>query len=1047
MSNIKKWIDEAKQLLAKLSASGQPGVCTFRQGDIAGCETIGFDDSSWKKVLGKGAPIPGIATDSILTGRKEIKLDLCDWSMVDGPAAMRKRLVLADEIEGIATTGSKIYITMTMLAPLEIYIDGKKAAGFRYWGDTRQCELIVTENYTPGTEHVVVFKTPQNDGDAHLGVYFNCEAVEQSMLELSTAVEQLTFVQRLHALHGSKLDRAVDRLEAILDTDAVVSRDWKKIAETLQQIDEALAPIDEYAKEFKIHIIAHSHLDMNWLWDYEDTLDICVRDFRTMCDIMDENPDLRFSQSQTCVYDIVEREDPKTFERVLQKIKEGTWEVTAATWSEHDLNLSGSEIFAHQLLTASDYVRNVLKTQSSRVCWEPDTFGLPATAPNILAKAGIEYFYHFRCGSGNSINWWEGTDGSRLLDFCFGPYNNSLRPTNLMPVTYDLFDKYGLKTAMFVFGVGDHGGGPTRNDIRIKHYLDQKPGLPKLVFSKVCDFFDEALQQMHDYPVVKGEQNFIFEGCYTTKSEIKKLLRYGETNLLNSEAVMALKRMYGTNVSEEYSEIINAWRKVCFNGFHDISCGCNIADADAHDYKIGREAIESAQKIIPNVKEVPGVVTVFNQLCIERDELVCMTAPEGIPETGTLLDAYGQETPYQITNGTLHFVASALPAFSSAGYILSTSACECTDRKIDVDMKYGKNDGSVCTLETSRYSLQVSSRTGTIVTLYDKIEKKDVLQRFKGRPEVSYAFKAEKSSNALMMQYEEPHIMSAWTIGNIKECRNLLEVTDISLVANGPVFATLKVVKKLNDTTFTQFITLYEDLDRIDFDIDVDWHEFGHHLTGVPMLKVGFSSDIKDPEYVYEIPMGNLARTISGSELPALRYVAMCGENRGVVLLNDCKHGFYTEGNMLYMTLSRGSYSPDARPDEGRITASYALLPYYGARDMAYISNEAASFTQKPLSYFGSVVTDGDEYPNLMVEDENVVVTCVKPSHYTDGIIVRIMESHGIRTETGVQLGADFKFAYETDITERVLRPIPCADSVAEIVLMPNEIKTILFER
>lgn len=1047
MSNMKNWINEVNQLLARLSAAGQPGVCTFHQGNVDGCEMTDFDDSSWKQVMGKGAPIPGITTDSIVSGQKEVKLDLCDWSMVDGPAAMRKKLMPDDLIEGIPTKGTKVYVTMTMLAPLDIYIDGNKAASFRYWGDTRQCELVITESYVPGTQHIIVFKTPQNDGDAHLGVCFNYEIVERRMLELSTAIEQLTFIGRLHALYGSKIDKTLARLEDILDTKAIIDRDWDKIDETLIQIDKALIPIDRYAKEFKVHIIAHSHLDMNWLWDYEDTVDICVRDFRTLCDIMDENPDLKFSQSQTCVYDIVQKEDPATFERVLKKIQEGTWEVTAATWSEHDFNLSGSEIFAHQLLTASDYVRNTLKAPYSRVCWEPDTFGFPATAPNILTKAGIEYFYHFRCGSKHSINWWEGTDGSRVLDFCFGPYNNSLRPSNLMPVTYDLFDRYGLKTAMFVFGVGDHGGGPTRNDIRIKHYLDQKPGLPKLIFSKVCDFFDEVLQQKQDYPVLKGEQNFIFEGCYTTKSKIKKLLRHGETNLLNAEAITALKRMSGTDVAAEYDKITKAWRKVCFNGFHDISCGCNIKAADAHDFKIGEEAIKTAQGIIPDIKENAAVITVVNQLGVERDELVRLSAPEGIPEAGTLTDVYGQETPYQIIDGKLYFVAFDLPAFSSASYSFSESLCECAQRKINVDMKYAKNDGSVCSLETSRYLMQVSSRTGTIVTLYDKLEKKDVLQRFKGEPEVSYAFKAERSSNVLMMQQEEPHIMSAWMIGNIKESRNLVEAAKISLVANGPVMATLKVEKKINNTAITQLITLYEDLNRIDFSIDIDWHEFGHYLTGVPMLKVGFSADIRNPEYVYEIPMGNFTRDISGSELPALRYVAMCGENRGLALLNDCKHGFYTDGNMLYMTLARGSYSPDARPEEGKITANYALLPYYGEKDMAAISNGAASFTQKPLSYFGNVEMEGKEYSNLLIEDENVVVTCVKPSHYGDGIIVRLVENAGTKTSTRVHLGTDFKSAYETDLTERVLRPIPCADSAAEIILMPNEIKTILFER
>lgn len=1045
MNNTNKWLKEVAGLLGKLSAAGQPGICTFQQGKIDGCEARDFDDSGWKNVMGKGAPIPGIATDTVATEKQQVKLDLCDWSMVDGSAAMRKKICLPETIEGVATAGSKILVTMTMLAPLSIYIDGKEAASYRYWGDTRLCELVVTESYQPGDTHTVVFKTPENDGDAHLGVCFNYEAVEQAMLDLTTAVEQIAFARRLQRLHGAAVSSVLAKLDSMLDVDAVASRNWQAIRQCLQQIDSTLAELDSYAKEFKIHIVSHSHLDMNWLWDYEDTVDICVRDFSTICDIMDENPDLRFSQSQTCVYDIVQKNDPATFQRVLKKIREGSWEVTAATWSEHDFNTSGGEVFAHQLLTAAEYVQNTLKAPKSRVCWEPDTFGFPATVPNILARAGVEYFYHFRCGTGHALNWWEGTDGSRVLDFCFGPYNNALRPNNMMPVAYTLFDKYGMKNSMFVFGVGDHGGGPTRNDIRIKRYLDGKHCLPQLVFSKVQDFFDEALQEKCDYPVHKGEMNFIFEGCYSTKSKIKKYLRHGENSLLDAEAVLALEKLGGTDVSKPYGDVMRAWEKLSFLGFHDISCGCNIRQADVHDYALGQEVIATAQAVQPQVQADETAITVLNQLGFERDELVCVDAPKGLGESGCLEDAMGQHLPYQVVDGKLYFIAFDLPAFSTAVY-RPVKEHEHHEEAIAVTMREGTEDGSVCTVETTRFLLELSARSGTITTLYDKTAKRHVLQHLEGEPEVRIAYRGERSSNSLMMTYEEPHIMSAWMIGNIERTQNLLRADSIELVANGPVLAKLRVTKHVNETKIQQFITVYENLDRIDFDIDIDWQEMGHYKTGVPMLKVGLAADMSAPSYTYGMPMGSIGRNIHGQELPGYRYVAMHEEGRSLALLNDCKFGFYAQGNLLYTTMVRGSYSPDAQPDKGQVTASYAIVPYYGEKNRAQMTNDAASFNQKPLAYHGTTAMEGAEESNLFVEDENVVVTCIKPSSNGKGIVVRLLETDGINTETNVFLNAEIAMAYEMDLTEKILRPLPLQQCATRITLAAHENRTIYFE-
>lgn len=1044
MDNMNQWNGAVRDLINSMAAAGQIGVCTFAQGDITGCEKVDFDDSSWERILGKSVPINGIETGSGGGRQEDTGLETRDWNMTCGEAALRKRLVYPSLVEGISTAGAKIYITMTILAPIQVFLDGEKIADFKYWGDTRKCELVIDECHKEGQEKLLVLKTPKYDGDAYLGIYINCDVLEKKMIELSTALEQLKFAEKLALMYGKKVSGYLDELNAKLDAAAVKARDWDSIDAQLALIDEVLENIDDLAKEFKVHLIAHAHIDMNWLWNYEDTQDICVRDFKTLCNIMDENPDLRFSQSQSCVYEIVRKKDPETFERVLKKIQEGSWEVTAGTWSENDLNMTGGETMVRDLYNSAVYAKEVLKTRPSRVVWEPDTFGHPASTPNLLAKAGVEFYYHFRCPRGAGLTWWEGTDGSRVLDFAFGPYNNAIRPQNLMPVVHSLFDNYGLKSSMFVFGVGDHGGGPTKYDLDVKKYLDKKPGLPKLVYSKICDFFDEALSMKKDFPVVKGEQNTTFPGCYTTKTKIKKYVRDAEARLLDAEAVLAYQSVEDGK-KKNTDEMIEAWKDLGFLGFHDIICGCGNFEQNSYNYELGQRVVDRAVKTRDTMFETDKnskVISVYNQLAYTRSEVVSVEVQKNVPPAGMLKAADGSLTPYQVVNGKLYFVAMDLKPSSVTKYVVTEE--EVSVNPVSYDKTGTPKSGGYLTAEAGRYVMQLSLLTGTIMELYDKAEKKQVFEKMVSYAEDAGAFCAHKSSNILKMTYEQPRIMNAWILGNEYRYENIIGIPEVIVVAEGPVFTTFKVVHTYNETTVAQYITLYTQFDRVDFKVDVDWHEFGNCEIGIPTLKVGITSDIEKPDFIYETPFGNLIRNRHNEEFPSLRYTAVSGEDKTLAMFNDCKFGFTALGSSLFMTLVRGSYAPSSKPDEGMTSSNYAVRPYYGPVNKAELTRDAASFNQPPIAeccdYNGKNV--GKSF--ISCEDKNVMVSCVKPAYETEALAVRMTECCGKPCKTALNLHENFKRAYLADANEEIVAPIPIVDGKAVLNMGANEIMTIL---
>ena len=99
-----------------------------------------------------------------------------------------------------------------------------------------------------------------------------------------------------------------------------------------------------------IHVIGHAHMDMNWLWDYFETMKMCNDNLRQVVAFMEEYPDYTMIQSQAAVYKFVEMVDPSLFKRVQEFVKSGRLELGGGMWTEGDTNLPSGEALARSFL-------------------------------------------------------------------------------------------------------------------------------------------------------------------------------------------------------------------------------------------------------------------------------------------------------------------------------------------------------------------------------------------------------------------------------------------------------------------------------------------------------------------------------------------------------------------------------------------------------------------------------------------------------------------------------------------------------------------------
>ena len=127
-------------------------------------------------------------------------------------------------------------------------------------------------------------------------------------------------------LHDSIIDAIVTRLATNLKEDGTITKS------AALQAESKMSGLSAEAKSYHMICAAHAHIDMNWMWSWDETVSITIDTFRTMLDLMKEYPEYKFSQSQASVYAIIEEYAPDMLAEIKARVKEGRWEITASHW-------------------------------------------------------------------------------------------------------------------------------------------------------------------------------------------------------------------------------------------------------------------------------------------------------------------------------------------------------------------------------------------------------------------------------------------------------------------------------------------------------------------------------------------------------------------------------------------------------------------------------------------------------------------------------------------------------------------------------------------
>lgn len=798
----------------------------FDEADITNSEEPDFDDSSWQTISPRFS-----------------------WKG-NGTAWFRSRITIPAAVAGRSTANAPVMLELGMANRGELYVNGQLIA------ESRRLNVPETlaQHAQPGQSIVVAMKV---NGQRQNGFHFAhlyCDVLP----DFDRYLDELTFLTNLipevSPAQQAVLTRALNASESRIQVTSVTPDTISVVASQLANARAALLPVAGITRNYDVYYIGHSHIDMNWLWTWPDTIDVCHRTWNSAMNLMDEFPDFHYVQSQPAAYVPIEILYPQEFKRMQKMCAAGQWDIVGGMWNESDTDIPSGEGLARSFLLGQSY----FKSKFGRYAvtgWLPDSFGHTWQLPQIMELSGIKYFYHMRCGNGMELTWWQSPDGSRVLKANTPSYD--AKP-DLQQLVVPIHNgaRFNMPQSVIIFGVGDHGGGPTRQQILRIQSFQQDPIFPKVHFIGADAYFEQLAQQpaAPTLPVVDNDLQYTFTGCYTTHADIKKAIRSSENNLYSAEVLSSLAAMAGRPYPTAAFD--DAWKPTAFAQFHDIAAGSAIHSTYdwmhkrlAPAFEFEREQTDRSLDALTAGVDTRGAgprpIVVWNTLSFARDDVVRVRLAEA-DQYHSVTDNQGRKFPAQSMNGNLLvFVARGVPAFGHQVYCPSSDSCPSDGISLN-------QDGDDFDIETPVLNLSVNPSTGDLSRLYSK-------------PAHWNVFGGEPNANAFELLGDNG---TAWTIRYTGEDKILArEGATVSVLDNGPVFVRLRVRHAYGKSTYTQDVTVYGALDRIDIPTTVDWEERAQ------LLKIRVPVSGPHLEATAQIPFGSKRRPANGQECPAQKWM------------------------------------------------------------------------------------------------------------------------------------------------------------------------------
>ncbi|HEU5330661.1 MAG TPA: alpha-mannosidase [Thermomicrobiales bacterium] len=852
------------------------------------------------------------------------------------------------------------------------------------------------------------------------------------------------------------LGRAIDAALGLVDFRRPRSDDYYASLAPARAAFAAALKGYQHGTRPRLVATGHAHIDVAWLWPLAQTRRKAARTFATVLRLMEQYPEYHFTQSQPQLYQFIKEDEPALYAQIKARVAEGRWELTGAMWLEPDTNVPNGESLARQIMCGQRFYEREFGQRTSLV-WLPDVFGYSAALPQIMRAAGIAHFMTSKI-SWNQTNKfpydtfrWRGLDGSEVLAyFITTPERNSRIYTynghmDAREVRGD-WEVYRQKDIndeiLYLFGLGDGGGGPTRAMLESGRRLGNLPGMPALAQGSAERLLDRiaarvyAPENVSQLPTWAGELYFEYHrGTYTSQGRTKQAHRRAE-GLLHEAELWQVAADTLDPAGPPPPPLDRAWELLLLQEFHDILPGSSVPEvyADAARDLAAVSAAASASRdasldrLVASIDRPTPALVVFNSLPWPRRDPVEVA----LGDTEPAFDADGEALTVQpLANSDNRALvappAAGVPPHGYARWAAGGDGTRASELHITERV-----------LENAFYRLELDD-TGLLRSLRDK--------RAGDREVIA----PDERGNRLIAFEDKPLNFDAWDIDPfyVEKPYPIEDLAALRVVETGPLRGGVEITRRFLDSTIVQRIFVYRDISRIDFQTEIDWQQ------KQILLKAAFPVAVHAARATYEIQFGALERGTTWNtswdrarfEVCAQRWADLSEGDYGVALLNDGKYGYDIHDNVLRLTLLKSANSPDPTADLGRHAFTYSLLPHQGDWRAAEVVAQAAALN---LPLVGRVASAGAgplqdaRYSLVTCDRPGLVIDTIKPALDGQGVILRLYEAHGTRGPATLRFAHPISAAETCTLLEERAGAVAQPDATTlRLTVRPYELLTL----
>lgn len=777
-----------------------------------------------------------------------------------------------------------------------------------------------------------------------------------------------------------------------------------------------------------IHLISNAHLDPVWLWRWEEGCTESLSTFRTAADLIEEFEEFTFNHNEAILYQWVKDNNDKLFKKIQELVALKKWNIMGGWYLQPDCNMPSGESIIRNILEGRMFFEDNFGSRPTTAI-NFDSFGHSKGLVQILQLAGYDSYIVCRPAK-NGFDFdsqdfiWKGFAGSSLIVHRSDENYNSVWGMAAEELTGFLSQKEEEEVTLFLWGVGDHGGGPSRKDLSDLRKMIQEEKELRIVHSRPEAYFQELISLKKELPIVEHGLNPVAQGCYTSQIRVKQKHRLLENEIYTAEkmaaaAAIQFDKPYKREVFKE------AVRDLIFSEFHDALPGSGSKYVEEDTLRILDHGLElmSREKLTSfialaageeKVKDGTSVIMFYNPH--PYDITGVFECETGLPKQNWTTDFMypevvfnGERIPTQAEKEDSNFAIDWRKKV-----VVQTTLKAASMNRMDVHFKPLKERPAYDPIVSSKeykfdngqMKVVINTRTG-LVDAYEVNGKKQLgmgsfALNMTDDVYNPWGIGSGASYGCRTFQLLNPHDGSAFSGLNDKV------IPSVRVIEDGEVRTVVEAVFGLQSSKACVRYKLPKKGTAFDVEVLVDFHEKEQYLK--LMLETGNGND---GIYMGQIMFAREELKGNGEETVSQKWV-LSGDrasDQAVLIMNDGTYGSSYEEGKLGITLLRSAgytaadfvmgkalheeqYAP--RMEQGERIYHFRINAGSREEMLRNADSLAQSFNEKPYGMAYCPPGEGEKPGSFItLSNKEVIISAFKKAEKKDGYILRLYESTG----------------------------------------------------